>query len=480
MAKGPSTTVAIAGATGFVGRALSRYLLPDFRVIGLARDPDPGPPKTGIEWRRCDLFSLLECERSLIGADAAVYLVHSMLPSARLTQGTFPDLDLILADNFARGAARSGVRHIIYLGGLVPDSPVLSRHIRSRLEVEQTLGSHGIPVTTLRAGIIIGRGGASYEMLRSIVERAPLILCPACADSLTQPVALSDVLPLLRYAIQNPSARNQFFDIGSVDVLSYHALLEQMARVMGRKPKLLAMSGATPHRISFWFPLVSGAPKRLVLPLVESMQHSMVARDRRLQDAAGVPGLSFLEAVRTEFQEGRGEVRPFRRIRRFRRRMARRRIRSVQRLPLPAGKTAQWLALQYTVWLPHFFKRFLKADVDSRRNIRIRLRFPRVTLLELFYARERSLQPDRQLFYIAGGILARQTLRATGRPRLEFREVLNGTYVLAAVHDYLPTLPWPIYNLTQARAHLWVMRQFARDVPSLLENDVRKKGAPMT
>jgi hypothetical protein len=152
----------------------------------------------------------------------------------------------------------------------------------------------------------------------------------------------------------------------------------------------------------------------------------------------------------------------------------------VQRLPLPAGKTAQWLALQYTVWLPHFFKRFLKADVDSRRNIRIRLRFPRVTLLELFYARERSTQPDRQLFYIAGGILARQTLRATGRPRLEFREVLNGTYVLAAIHDYLPTLPWPIYNLTQARAHLWVMRQFSRDVPSLLENDVRKKGAPMT
>lgn len=138
------------------------------------------------------------------------------------------------------------------------------------------------------------------------------------------------------------------------------------------------------------------------------------------------------------------------------------------------------MALQYTVWLPRFFKRFLKADVDSQRNLRIRLRFPRVTLLELLYARERSRRPDRQLFYITGGILARQTFRSTGRPRLEFREVLDGTHVLVAIHDYLPTLPWPIYNLTQARAHLWVMRHFARDFPNRIENDVRMKDVPTT
>ena len=136
-------TVAIAGASGFVGRALSQYLLPDFRVIGLARRPEASPHAAGLEWRKCDLFSLLECEQALVGVETAVYLVHSMLPSARLTQGTFPDLDLIIADNFTRSAAKAGVKHIVYLGGLVPDVPVLSRHIQSRLEVEQTLGSRG-------------------------------------------------------------------------------------------------------------------------------------------------------------------------------------------------------------------------------------------------------------------------------------------------------------------------------------------------
>ena len=473
-------TVAIAGVSGFVGRALSQYLLPDFRVIGLARRPESDPPAAGLEWRKCDLFSLLECEQALVGVDTAVYLVHSMLPSARLTQGTFPDLDLIIADNFARSAAKAGVKHIVYLGGLVPDAPALSRHIQSRLEVEQTLGSHGIPVTTLRAGIIIGRGGASYEMLRSVVQRAPLILCPECADSLTQPVALSDVLQLLRYSIKNPSDRNRYFDIGSVDVLSYRELLGQMARVMGRKLKLLAMVGATPRRVSFWLHLISGAPKSLVLPLVESMQHSMVVRNRCLQDAAGVPGLGFLEAVQAALREGKGEDRPFRRSKRFRHRATRAGVRSVQRISLPGGKSAQWVALQYAVWLPLFFKRFLRAEVNSRRNLEIRTRFPRMILLELSYDHERSSRSDRQLFYITGGILARKTLRMTGRPRLEFREVLNGTQILVAIHDYLPTIPWPIYNLTQARAHLWVMRCFARDLPTLIEENIRSEGRPRT
>jgi hypothetical protein len=120
--------------------------------------------------------------------------------------------------------------------------------------------------------------------------------------------------------------------------------------------------------------------------------------------------------------------------------------------------------LHYTTWLPRFFRFLLKADIDADGNLVIRSRGLRLHLLELHFARERSAASDRQLFYITGGLLARKAETPTRRPRLEFREVLGGSAALVAIHDYRPTLPWPLYNLTQARAHLWVMRNFARDV----------------
>jgi uncharacterized protein YbjT (DUF2867 family) len=170
-------SVVIAGATGFIGKALAKELAGEYRVIGLTRR-QPSKDCPDIEWRHCDLFSLFECEQALAGAEAAFYLVHSMLPSARLTQGNFQDMDLISADNFARAAAQVGIGHIIYLGGLIPEGADISRHIQSRREVEQTLGAHGVPVTTLRAGIVIGLRGSSYGMFRSVLERAPLVFCP--------------------------------------------------------------------------------------------------------------------------------------------------------------------------------------------------------------------------------------------------------------------------------------------------------------
>ena len=140
-------TVAIAGATGFVGEALCRALAPEHRIVALTRSRERAerPDDDGVSWRRCDLFSLRELERALETADCAIYLVHSMLPSARLTQASFADLDLLLADNFGRAAQRCGVSQILYLGGLTPAEGRLSPDLASRLEVEQTLGSQPAP-----------------------------------------------------------------------------------------------------------------------------------------------------------------------------------------------------------------------------------------------------------------------------------------------------------------------------------------------
>jgi len=452
--------VAIAGANGFVGRALARRLAASGRrVVGLTRGPTPAPIP-GVEWRRCDLFSLLQCEGALEGVDQAFYLVHSMLPSAHLTQGAFQDMDLIIADNFARAAAKAGLRQIVYLGGLLPEDPDLSRHLQSRLEVEGTLGSRGVPVTALRAGIVIGAEGSSFQMMLSLLRRLPLIPCPPWARTPSQPIALPDLLELLAYCLEHPSPQNRHLDVGCPEVLSYRLMLERIARRLGLSRRFVDV----PLKGTFWWRrwlrLVTGAPKELVDPLLESMRRPMVARDRRLQEEAGVPGLGFDEAVRRALSQEREPPAPERAA-------PQHTVRSVQRIPLPAGKTALWAAERYSEWLPLLFKTFIRAERDRDGNVRLMLLFPRLCLIEHTFAHDRSGSPDRQLFYITGGILARKDRRLTRRPRLEFREALGGAALLVAIHDYRPTLPWFLYNLTQAPLHLWVMRGFARHIQSL-------------
>jgi uncharacterized protein YbjT (DUF2867 family) len=452
-------TVVIAGGTGCVGSAVARRLGAEWRVVILSRDPPKaGDPKT--LWRRCDLFSLLQCERALEGADSAVYLVHSMLPSAHLTQGAFQDMDLVLADNFARAAAQARVRHIVYLGGLVPNEPQFSRHLKSRLEVSHVLGARGVPVTSLRSGIIIGQGSASFDILEALVRRLPVIPCPRWTLSRTQPVALEDVVELIRYSLELPARGNQSFDISSPEALSYLDMMERIAKILGVRRRFVPVALTDPIWFRRLLNLITGVPVALIGPLLESARHTLVARDRSLQDEAGVPGQPFDEAARRAIAGAvRETARPAPRTQE-------RDVRSVQRIPLPAGKTARWAVLEYCSWLPLVFKTLLRAETDSEMNIRFILRLPRLSLLELTYARDRSLGEDRQVFYITGGLLARKTDRSEARPRLEFREVLRGSFLLIAIHDYLPTLPWPLYNLTQARLHLRVMRAFALHIVS--------------
>ncbi len=234
-------TVVIAGGSGCVGSALARRLSAEWRVVILSRDPpEASDPKT--QWRRCDLFSLLQCERVLKGADSAVYLVHSMLPSAHLTQGAFQDMDLVLADNFARAAARAKVRHIVYLGGLVPNEPQFSRHLKSRLEVSYVLGERGVPVTSLRSGIVIGTGSASFGILKALVRRLAVIPCPRWTLSRTQPVALEDAVELIRYCLAHPARSNRSFDISSPAALSYRDMMERIAGILGLRRRFVSVA----------------------------------------------------------------------------------------------------------------------------------------------------------------------------------------------------------------------------------------------
>jgi uncharacterized protein YbjT (DUF2867 family) len=478
-------TVAIAGATGFVGEALRRALGRRHRVIGLTRSRallERPPREEGVEWRHCDLFSWRDLDRALAGADCGVYLVHSMLPSARLTQASFADLDLLLADNFARAAERGGLAQLVYVGGLTPPDEPLSPHLASRLEVERALASRGVPLTALRAGLIVGPGGSSLSILVNLVRRLPAMVLPRWTESRTQPIALADVVRAVELCVGDPATYGRTFDIGGPDVLTYRGMIARTGRVLGREPWTIGVPFFSPRLSRLWVSLFGGTSGALVGPLIESLRHDMVCRENPLQRRIAAGAQSFDAALRAAVGPG-GRSRPDPRVRllrfdrsalrfgrsalrfdrsalRFDRSALRRArtMRSVQRLVLPPGRDARWVAAEYLRFLPRYVRPLLRCEVEDRAA-RFTLRGTRLLLLELRHAADRSAA-DRQVFDVVGGRLVR---RAPGPPgRLEFREVLGGSRVLAAVHDFRPALPFWLYDLTQARVHLWVMRGFGR------------------
>lgn len=459
--------VAIAGASGFIGTELMKRLKADYDLIALARSPRAN--EAGIEWRSCDLYSLLQAERGLQGADYAFYLVHSMMPHARLTQGSFEDMDLILADNFARAAARAGIKQIVYLGGIIPKSPQLSQHLRSRLEVEKTLASHQVPVTNVRASIVIGARGSSFQIIEKLVRRLPIMPCPRWTGSYTQPIALQDVLYLLHYCLGKKELYHQAFDVGGPDIVTYIELMRLTAKKMGKRRLIFTFPYISPWLSRAWLSWVTGAPRELAAPLIGSLKDPMLATNLTLQHRAQHQALHLEEALELALSYGqrKGPRAPVQLQHSDGVRSGYKDVRSVQRLPLPRGKDAIWLAEKYTIWLPRFLKLFIKVKVDSQRNIHFLMTGIPWPLLELSYSVDRSWQ-NRPLFYITGGLLVKKIPGVNGR--LEFREVLGGEFVLAAIHDFTPRLPWFLYNLSQARLHLWVMNAFRRYLAKL---DVR-------
>lgn len=442
--------VAIAGASGFVGRAVARTLRDRFDVIGIARSV-PKDHADFVEFRSADLFNLRESEAALAGADVAVYLVHSMLPSARLTQGVFADFDLLCADNFARAAAKAGVRQIVYLGGLIPEG-ALSPHLASRREVEQTLGAHGVPVTVLRAGLVVGGGGSSFDMLATLVRRLPVMVCPRWTETRTQAVALDDVIALLGHVVGRQECAGQTYDVGAPEVMTYRELMQLTAEVLGRHRPMLPVPFFSPALSRLWVSVVTGAPKALVAPLVESLRHEMIARDLRLAQEAGLTPTPTRVALERALAvqpvaSSKPKAQPSR-------------VRSVQRMRLPEGRDAEWAANEYVGWLPRALRWLIRAEVEADAHGRTCRFYAPVLpwpLLVLTHVPERSTA-ERQLFFVTDGLLVSKASRG----RFEFRQAMDGRTLLTAIHDFAPSLPWWIYRATQARFHAWVMAAFAR------------------
>ncbi len=447
-------TVVIAGATGFIGRWFIEHYKDKYRIIALSRrkrqidQPDPD-----VEWREVELYSLSSTFNALRGADYAIYLVHSMQASTRLNQGSFDNTDLLLADNFARAAEHNGIKQLIFLGGLLPtDDLRLSRHLRSRYEVEQTLSARTVPLTALRAGIVVGPGGSSFRIIEKLVRRLPVMICPKWTQSRTQPIGLHDMLRMMDYCIGNEETYGQTFDVGVPQVTTYIDMMRTVADLMGKKRRIFTVPFFSAALSKLWVATFADSSNTLVSPLVESLRHELRVRPNAL--LAAFPEMeSFQRAAERALAE-KNQVPAVPPALPDDGRPERNTVRSVQRLPNPGRRSAFWVARRYQTWLPRFFRYLIRVEQEGEVSV---FRIGPVDLLQLQFIKDRS-DARRQLFYIMGGRLVKRKDYGW----LEFRSVLKGRYVIAAIHEFVPALPWVLYVLTQARAHLWVMNSFGR------------------
>lgn len=444
-------TILVAGASGYIGKALLPILRSNFptaRIIALTREATLRTDLK-IDWINCDLFSESELQKALPSKiDFAYYLVHSMGPSARLDQGSFADYDLILADNFARVIEQRQIRQLIYLGGLIPESPKLSKHLRSRKEVEEVFQSYKIPTTCFRAGLILGEEGSSSQILLKLVRRLPVMICPAWTKTFTTPVDLATVVDALTSASLDLNTINRTYDLAGCKPITYLEMMKQTAQKLGLKRFILPVPFFSLTLSRLWVSLISSSPKSLVYPLIESLEHPMVAREEFLYRGDSVFSTTYQDLL-NRISLGFVPVGQM-----YQSKLNRKLVRSVQRLPIPHGATAQEVSQRYGWWLTKKLKPLVRVTVSDQQTLFYFI-FKFWVLLRLKVKEELS-DTSRQTMDIVDGLLVSKKNKGV----FEFRIVLNGRFAISAIHDYGPSLPWFIYRFTQAPLHLIIMAAF--------------------
>jgi uncharacterized protein YbjT (DUF2867 family) len=290
--------VLVAGASGFVGRRLCVVLAEaGHDVAAMTRNParyhGAGTPVRG------DVQDPATLAAALTGCQAAYYLVHS------LQDADFEDKDAAGATAFGEAAGRAGLQRIIYLGALGEEADNLSAHLRSRREVEKLLGAGGVPVTVIRAGIIIGHGGISWELTRQLVEHLPVMITPQWVATRTQPIAVDDVVTYLAGVLETEEASGRVFEAGGPDVLQYSTMLRRLAEIEHCPLLLLPVPLLTPWLSSLWLTLVTDIDTGTGRALIDSMTNEVIVHDNSIRDLIPIQPMSYDDAVRAALRERR-------------------------------------------------------------------------------------------------------------------------------------------------------------------------------
>jgi uncharacterized protein YbjT (DUF2867 family) len=442
--------VTVTGARGFIGQQLIASAPENWQINALSRSG--AKSRVGnTTWRQADLFSLQSSTDALKDTDVAIYLVHSMLPSTRLFQGSFADADLLIADNFAYACKKNNVKQIIYLGGLMPTENV-SKHLESRQEVEEVFKASGISYTFFRAGMVAGKGGSSFEILRNLVINLPGMVLPKWTQAKTQVIYIDDLVRLLSAAVMNKAFFNQTIDAVNGESLNYESLIRTTCRALQKKPILFRVPINSTKFSKLWVSIFGKTNYELASPLIDSLLCELPQAPPSELVSPLILERSFSGMLDKILKISEEQVTiPKTNL------IHPNTVRSIQRLPSVPSNNCDEIAREYEMWLPKAMLGLIKVKSNSESGLVtfsvLGLGLPLLILKPIIGERDML----RVKFHIVGGLLSKRSDCGW----LEFRQVANRKFTLVSINEFVPTLPWYLYRFTQAVLHKWTMTSFA-------------------
>lgn len=434
--------ILLTEASGYIGSHLKDKLKVNHEIIAISRNAQNKKNEKNVTWKSADLFDLDAITEVMKGIDTAIYLGHSMKTSAKLTQANFEDMDALLADNVGRVAKKHGVKHIIFMSGIITNDSHLSLHLKSRLECEKILRYYGVPVSTLRAGLIIDSNGSSYPIFKRMIERLSAMILPNWAYNMIAPVYMDDVIDKLAMLVERSPKENEVFNITRPKVMNYQELFERIATILDKHLFILHLPTILIRLSRYWIKEKMNGKENVKKALKEKQDEQQIITTKQSKSKSN--------------QNKRDEVKDVRAMTRFR---------------IPESYSIQDVTREYAEFINNITLHLVNGTINEH-EFNIQLPLIRKCILKMKRDNHDSIN-EMIVYKIVGGDLA--MVKNSGNARFEFRRILDTNEGIAALQEYESTLPWGVYKFTQAIAHKFVMGVFKQHMNHLASYEKDKQ-----